>query len=237
MIVSGHYQAAPSWREAPNLGHVETLSFETGADLVHRARHLSKNCRLALWVNDTAVSQADRDAFQQHYTLPDRYAEIVRRYRLKDNDICVLFESSLRNQASAELRAIYKKMPHLFALTEATDSRLIRCVGATPYPAQQTADQTAYVIMGPNKEPIVLKNGPHPKHNLILATLLNELNKRFSPGLIVTIFNESDEYRLNLGMHVAKTLFGLTTPMMNVYCDHEDLSAYDFASVPLRYRR
>lgn len=237
LIVSGHYSVASDMSETAKPGCAEIMSFEAGADLVRRAHRLSKNCRLALWVNDMAIEQAERDTFKQNYTLPDCYAEIVRRHRLKDQDICVLYESSMRNQAATEMRNIYKKMPQLFDRIEATDTRLIRCVGSAPYPVEQGAEQNAYMIRGPYREPLAVMDGPHPKHNLILATLLHELNKRFSPGMIVTVFNETDEYRLNLGMHVAKTLFGLTTPMMNVYCDHEELSAFNFASVPLKYRR
>ncbi|WP_374088763.1 hypothetical protein [Methylomicrobium lacus] len=238
LVVSGHYDAATAGSEAAYPGDVETLSFETGADLVRRAHRLSKNCRLALWVNDMAIGQAERDAFKQNYTLPYRYAEILRRHRLKDQDLCVIYESSLRQQASTELRAIYKKVPHLFDRIEADDTGLLRSVGAAASRSTEAeAEQIAYVIRGPYRESLVLKDGPHPQYNLILATLLKEISKRFSPGMIITVFNESEVYRLNLGMHVAKTLFGLATPMMNVYCDHEELSAFNFASVPPKYRR
>jgi len=238
LVVSGHYDAALDGSKASYPGVVETLSFETGADLVRRAHRLSKNCRLALWVNDMAISQAERDDFKQNYTLPYPYAEILRRHQLKDHDICVLYESALRNLAETGLRAIYKKMPYLFDRIEATDTALLRSVGAAASrPTEPGAEQTAYVIRGPYRESLVLKDGPHPQYNLILATLLHELNKRFSPGMIITIFNETDVYRLSLGMHVARTLFGLATPMMNVYCDHEELSAFNFASIPPKYRR
>ncbi|MEC4747106.1 hypothetical protein [Methylomicrobium sp. Wu6] len=237
LIVAGHYSVGPDLNETSIPGLAESLSFEAGADLVRRAHRLSKNCRLVLWINDLAINQEGRDAFKQNYRLPDHYAEIVRRNYLKDQDICVMYKSSLRNQASTELHAIYKKMPYLFDQVEAADTRLIRCVDTAPCSEEREADRVAYVIQGPYKEPLVVKDGPHPNYNLTLATLFKELNKRFSPGMIVTVFNETDEYRLNLGMHVAKTLFNMSTPMMNVYCDHEELSAYNFASVPLKYRR
>jgi len=237
LIVSGHYCVTTDGSEAPYPEFTETLPFETGADLVRRARRLSKNCRLALWVNDMAISPNEREAFKHDYTLPDHYADIAREHQLKDQDICVTYESALRQQASAELHALYKKMPQLFDRIEATGTRLVRCVGAPPYSTEPGAEQVAYAIKGPYRESLVVKDGAHPKYNLVLASLLNQLNKQFSPGLIVTVFNESDEYRLSLGMHVAKSLFGLSTPMMNVYCDQEDLCAFNFASVPLRYRR
>lgn len=237
VVISGHYSVSADGEADINSGLAETLSFENGADLVNRARALSKQCALALWVNDNAISAEQRSAFKQHYTLPAHYAEIARRHRLRDHDICVLFESSLRNQARTDLHALYRKIPLLFERSPATAAKWVRCVGSVSDVVEAQSDAFAYMIRGPYREPIVVLDGNRPKHNLVLAALFFELKTRFAPDMIVTIFNESDEYRLNLGMHVAKKLYALTTPMMNVYCNAEDLSMFDFSGVPSRYRR
>lgn len=228
IIVSGHYSVAAHMSEVSNTGQAELMSFELGAELVQRARCHCKTSRIVLWVNDIGVSQAERNALKQRYSLPENYAAILRSYQLSHDDISVMYESSVRNKASTTLRTIYKKAPHLFDRVDARDTRLVRCVDNISCSSEKTFDQIAYVIDGPNKEPLVVKEGPHPKCNLILATLFHELTKRFTPELIVTVFNDIYEYRLTLGLHAAKTLFDVSTPMMNVFCDGAELSVYHY---------
>lgn len=228
IIVSGHYSVAAHMSEVSNTGGAELMSFELGAELVQRARCQHKTSRIVLWVNDIGISQVERDALKQQYSLPENYAVILRSYQLTNDDISVMYESSVRNKASTTLRTIYKKAPHLFDRVDARNTRLVRCVDNIACTSEKHADQIAYVIDGPNKEPLVVKEGPHPKCNLILATLFHELTKRFTSDIIVTVFNDIYEYRLTLGLHAARTLFDVSTPMMNIFCDGAELSGYRF---------
>lgn len=237
VVVSGHYSVSADGEADVKSGLEETMSFKNGADLVNRARAYSKQCSLALWVNDMAIPTEQRDAFQQHYTLPAHYADIARDHRLREQDICILFESALRKQAHGDLHALYKKIPALFERSPATEAQWVRCLGSVSEIGEAQSDAFSYMIRGPYREPIVVLDGNRPKHNLVLASLFFELKTRFAPEMIVTIFNESDEYRLNLGMHVAKKLYALNMPMMNVYCNADDLSMINFSNVPSRYRR
>jgi len=230
IIVSGHYSVAAHMSEVSNTGPAELMSFELGAELVQRARRHGKTSRIVLWVNDIGISQAERDVLKQQYSLPENYAVILGSYQLSDCDISVMYESSVRNKASTTLRTIYKKAPHLFNRVDARDTRLVRCVDNISCFSEKNGDEIAYVIDGPNKEPLVVKEGPHPKCNLILATLFHELTKRFTPDIIVTVFNDIYEYRLSLGLHAAKTLFDVSTPMMNIFCDGTDLSVYRYTA-------
>lgn len=74
-------------------------------------------------------------------------------------------------------------------------------------------------MRGPSGEHLVVKEGSNPKCNFILATLFEQVCKRYAPRTVVNIFNELYAYRLSLGLHVAKAILNNRTPFVNLLCD------------------
>jgi hypothetical protein len=139
-----------------------------------------------------------------------------------------MFESTMRNKASTLLRKIYKRRPQLFERVSASSEGLVRCVQSTVCEMETSTTNTAYVVSGPDAEKLVVKEGPNPKCNLILATLFNELRQLFAPKLQINVFNNVYRYRLQLGIHVSRKVLENTTPFLNVFCDGDDVLCEPF---------
>jgi hypothetical protein len=224
VIVAGHYSVAAHMSDFSDTGPAELMSFALGAELVQRSMAHGRISRVVLWINDIGIDQVERAKLRQQYAIPDNYATVIKNANLNEDNIKVMYESSTRNKASTTLRKLYTRKPHLFTRIDASEKELVRCVNNNTCAFEERTGEIAYVIRGPNNEQLVIKEGPNPKCNLILATLFHDLTELFAPSIIVNIFNDIYEYRITLGEHVARTIFGLSTPIMNVFCDGANLN-------------
>jgi len=219
VVVAGHYCLAEHMQELSHESEAEMLSFAVGAELVREGLRAGHDSHLVLWVNDIGITELQRTQLRENYALPSNYAEILDARQFDASRLTVMFESAMRNKASTMLRKLYKREPDLFSRAEATREDLVRCVGGTTCGMDQMATTMAYVVEGPEGEQLVVKEGPSPKCNLILATFFTELRRRFAPTLLLNVFNEVYTYRVGLGVHVSQSVLGNPTPILNVFCD------------------
>ena len=219
VVVAGHYSLADYMKDVSNEGEAEIASFSLGVELISRAIKLRKTTHLVLFVNDIGICEIDRQRIKNKYHLPENYKKIMKEAGLDENYLTVVFESSMRNKASTLLRKVYKRQPELFQKVKPTETDLVRCVNRSSCEVDSTHPHQVYVIEGPDGEKLVVKEGPNPKCNLILATFFHKLTKMFSPSLIVNVFNEIYHYRLRLGLHVGQKVLGNTTSFENLFCD------------------
>jgi hypothetical protein len=219
VIIAGHYSIAPHMAELSHQGRAEHMSFVTGARLVRRALALGHTSHLVLWINDIGVAQAEREHLKGAYALPEDYRSIVAAEQLDPSRLDIMFESSTRNKASTLLRKLYKNQPYLFERVHTNRQDLVRCVNDDQCGLEGDKERFAYIVRGPGGEHLVVKEGPNPKCNFILATLFEQVCKRYAPRTVVNIFNELYAYRLSLGLHVAKAILNNRTPFVNLLCD------------------
>jgi hypothetical protein len=118
----------------------------------------------------------------------------------------IVFESRIRNRASRRIRNMKKREPEAFELVDAGDPALTRCIDAA-YCEIEPAAKEAVTIPGPRQDRLVVKEGPNPKCNTILATLFEEAVERHRADAIVNCFNGIYINRLNLGQFVYSGLF------------------------------
>ena len=224
VVVAGHYSLADYMKDVSNEGQAEITSFALGVELVNRAIKQGKTSHLVLFVNDIGINGNDRKKIKETYHLPENYQAIMKEADLDKKYLMVVFESSMRNKASTVLRKIYKRQPELFEKVDTRETGLVRCVNNTGCEVDTSTIHQAYVVKGPEGEKLVVKEGPNPKCNLILATFFNRLSNAFSPKLIVNVFNEIYSYRLTLGLHVSQKILGNKTAFKNVFCDGATIS-------------
>lgn len=218
-VVAGHYCVAPELEDLSHEGDAETLSFQKGLEAQAALRAGGRQAVLCLWVNDIGISAAQRAQMKEGYRVPDNYARLARAAGVPASDILVLFESAARNKASTLLRKLSKSMPALFRRHHSSESGLMRCVEGASCEIGQ--DQWAYVIDGPEGENLVVKEGPNPKCNLILATLFLGLSQQHGCDGIVNVFNSIYVNRIRLGAYVFDRLFASVNPVVfdHYFCD------------------
>ena len=223
IVVAGHYSLADYLVEVSNTGEAEIASFTIGVTLVKMAIARGQFARLVLLINDIGVDEKKRTAVKTRYTPPDNYSNIMQKEGLDPNHLVVIFESSVRNKASTLLRKLYKHQPHLFERRKSNERDLIRCVDKSDCNRPKSGSSSAYVIKGPNGEKLVVKEGPSPKCNLILATFFRDLRRKFGPQLIVNVFNNIYQRRVHLGLFVGREILYNSTPVLNLFCDGENI--------------
>lgn len=228
VVVAGHYCLADHMQELSAECDAEARSFVVGARLVAEALRQDGKSHMVLWVNDIGIEAEQRAFIKNHYELPENYQTILERVGLPKKHLSVMFESTMRNKASTLLRKIYKRRPQLFERVSASSEDLVRCVQNTVCDMEASSAETAYVVSGPDAEKLVVKEGPNPKCNLILATFFNELRQLFAPQLQINVFNNIYRYRLQLGIHVSRQVLENTTPFHNVFCDGGDVLCEPF---------
>jgi hypothetical protein len=221
VVVAGHFSLAENMQELSHEGDAEVQSFAAGVHLVQQARYCGCDSRVVVWINDIGVPNEVRQQLKQAARLPDNYREIVAQARLAERDVVVIFESTMRNRASVLARKLFKWEPDLFEKVNADSADLVRCVSNHSCDIAEQGNQSAYVVEGPDGERLVVKEGPNPKCNMILATLFLYLKDQYAPKLILNVFNDIYAYRLSLGVHVSQAIIGNPTPTANVFCDGE----------------
>ena len=221
VVVAGHYCLAQDMQDLSHEGEEEASSFQLGAEMVAVTLRKGGQSRLILWVNDIGIPPAERSAIKEAYRLPCNYQAILDDAGLAAEQLVVCFESTMRNKASTLLRKLYKRTPNKFLRIDSTSADLVRCVGDSKCDIEQRG-QMAYTIVGPAGEQLVVKDGPNPKCNLILASLFDDLSKKYRPEIQINIFNELYSYRIGLGVHVFRRLLENQTPIVNIFCDGHD---------------
>lgn len=218
VVVAGHYCVAEDMQDLSHEGVEEASSFQLGARTVAAMLRNGRRSHLILWVNDIGIPPDQRSAIKATYRLPSNYQSILDGERVPQQNLMVCFESTMRNKASTLLRKLYKKTPDKFSKIASTSADLVRCVGDSKCDVARQG-QMAYTIVGPTGERLVVKDGPNPKCNLILASLFNDLSKKYQPRVQINIFNELYSYRIGLGIHVFRALLENQMPIVNVFCD------------------
>ncbi len=223
-IVAGHYCVSPELVDLDHQNQSEYMSFKQGACLLSDMRANKKDGLLVLWINDIGVDSDMRKIMKDNYAIPDNYLVILNDYQLDITDVEIVFESSMRNKASTLLRRFAKKKEGLLTVVSPLDQNLVRCVNNDLCEISLENKGNIYAIDGPEQELLVVKEGPNPKCNLILATFLTEIVNKHSPDAIVNIFNVIYSSRIRFGVHVAKKLFDNKTMMHNFFCDDNDVT-------------
>lgn len=218
-IIAGHYCVAPNLDDLSHNSQAEEMSFRKGAELYLQVREQGKLASLYLWVNDIGISADERALLKQSYRVPENYLAIASEYDIAESAIQVLFESAARNKASTLLRQIHKNHPSRFRQYDSGESGLMRCVEGVV--CEISDSKKAYVIDGPEGENLVVKEGPNPKCNLILATLFMLVQKAQGCDAIVNIFNSIYTNRIRLGIYVFIELFTEESSLVfeNYFCD------------------
>lgn len=163
---------------------------------------------------------------KEGYKIPQNYQRILDKSGIDPASVDVVFESTIRNKASVLLRKLYARSPHLFRKVSSTTEGLVRCVSSSICGIEAEV-KDAYVISGPNLEDLVVKEGPNPKCNLILATLFDGIIKDKKPDRIINIFNNIYAYRISLGIHVASTLMQCRVEMDSLFCENLEIAGYE----------
>lgn len=220
LVVAGHYCLNPDLEDLSSDQETEEASFAHGAEVVRDALDEGGYSKLILWVNDIGITAEERARIKMDYSIPDNYRQVLHRTGLGPEHVEVRFEGAMRNRASTALRQMAARKPHLFRKVPSSQQGLVRCIDACSI---DTQERDAYVIDGPNSAPLVVKEGPNPKCNLILATLFNRITSDHKPDAIINIFNNIYINRIALGIHVNTVLFDSTVRMVNLFCDGEDI--------------
>jgi hypothetical protein len=223
-ILAGHYCVSPGLEELGCDAPAESLSFAGGAALYNRVVSRGSSARIYLWVNDIGVAPDARAELKNNYRLPDHYAATLRRYSAPADAVEVLFESSTRNKASTLLREMRRLYPERFELVDPARKDLVRCVESAVCSTEVDPERRAYAVKGPSGEWLVVKEGPNPKCNLIIATLYERIRKAFQADLVVNVFNELYVHRIRLGTHVARTVFHNATATRSVFCGDDSVA-------------
>ncbi len=218
-ILGGHYCLASDMQALSCDGTEEQSSFRLGARMAASVMRAGGRTQLVLWINDIGVTPERRQEIRENYRLPDNYRRSLEEASLAEEQLVICFESSMRNRASTLLRKLYKRTPERFERVQAHSRGLIRCVGDQRCEVEDDVAKMAYVIAGPCGERLVVKEGPNPKCNLILATLFERVSHSCRPTVLVNVFNELYSYRIALGVHVYRTLLGGPLPIENIFCD------------------
>lgn len=219
VIIAGHYCLAKHMQELSSTGDAETQGFELGVQLYLLAREKNQHYHLVVWINDIGIDTEKRKTYKNTNNLPKNYLHILASYGLHPSIVHIMFESNMRNRASTLVRKIVKRHPGLLRKVNANAADLVRCVKNNLCDVMQHDNRHAYVITGPENEQLVVKEGPSPKCNLILATFFDVLTKQYQPMHFINIFNDIYAYRLRLGVHVAQNLLHNSVAMTNVLCD------------------
>lgn len=206
-IIAGHYCISEELIDLSNEAESEVNSFEFGASLYSSLHNKGKNPKLILFINDIGVDKEQRKKIVDNYRIPQNYIDILNRHEISYDAVKIVFESSIRNRASKEIRKLKKNDNNIFEIIPSTDKRLVRCVDPAAFCDIPSEQKDAITIKGPEGEYLVVKEGSNPKCNTILATLFNNLEREHKCETIVNCFNVIYVNRIKLGEYVSDKLF------------------------------
>lgn len=223
-IVAGHYCLNPDLKDLSSEAIPEESSFHFGIKLYKRLKESGLRAWIVVWVNDIGIDPNLRQQAKDMSDLPGNYMGILEQEGIIKEDfqsVCtVMFESTMRNRASVQLRKIYKRNPSMFKIYDGSESGLIRCIDNNTCSLDARSGQIAYAVISPDGKDLVVKDGPNPKCNLILASLFDRLASNQGHAVhIVNMFNEIYIHRINLGVHVHNMLFANQLTFTNIFSD------------------
>ncbi|MEN8136329.1 MAG: hypothetical protein ABFS18_12475 [Thermodesulfobacteriota bacterium] len=229
-IIAGHYCVADELEDLSSYGAAEKLSFELGIHTYMQLEKTNNTPTLTLWVNDIGIPKEQRKLLKENYQLPHNYQIILEKHGFDKNILNVLFESTFRNKSSVLFRKAYKKTPDKFKVYSSNDKSLARCIDNSSCKIEK--NKNAYAIDGPDSKPLVMKEGPNPKCNLILGTLFRGIDISNNANIILNIFNNIYINRIRLGIFVAHKLYDLNTEFINFFCDDDEVynEQFDFCN-------
>ncbi|ODS22825.1 hypothetical protein AB835_12175 [Candidatus Endobugula sertula] len=142
---------------------------------------------------------------------------------LQENDlgpdiVSVEFESSIRSKASSNVKKLKNKKESKINKIKSNEDGLVRCIDNEACEISDKDYLDSYVIEGMNGEQIVIKEGPNPKCNMILATLFEKYSKN-GPTKFYNFFNALYRDRINLGIYVYRKLYFGESKFENTYID------------------
>jgi hypothetical protein len=213
-IVAGHYCVAEELADLSAAAPAEESSFALGVALFASARRRGRVASLNLWVNDIGADPATRERLKSAYRLPDNYRRLLHSFEVAPEHVRVLFESSTRNKASTRVKQLSARQPERLRRVRSDSAGLVRCIEACSI---EDESKHAWVIDGPDGAPLVVKDGPHPKCNMILGTLFQDVVRAIAADRVVTVFNSIYVNRIGLGMFVARELLEVQTEFSNLY--------------------
>lgn len=224
-IVAGHYCVADELSDLSNEADSEVNSFEYGIELYKSLKTYNKKAELILFINDIGIDKETRKALVDNYTIPDNYLSTLESNNIDLQDVKIVFESSMRNKASKDIRKIKKSSVDKFEILSSTDKRLVRCIDPAAACEIPQHDKQAITIKGPDGEYLVVKEGTNPKCNTILATLFNRLIEQNESDTIINCFNVIYTNRIRLGAYVSHNLFETNVNFINLFFDETGLLA------------
>ena len=223
IIFAGHYCINEELVELGSNGFSEYESWKEG---VRKFSEDDENSKLILWVNDIGIEKEKRKKLKESYKIPENYAYFLKNSGYSIDNVEVAFESSVRNKSSTFIKKNKKK--DIIDVVNSSESNLIRCVENKICELEASIPQKSYVILGPNNEKLVVKDGPNPKCNLILATLFDTYSTEVDTK-IFNIFNGIYKNRITLGIHVYKSLYSGDSVFENTYFDFIGNKAVEYA--------
>ncbi|HCA08957.1 hypothetical protein [Chryseobacterium sp.] len=226
-IIAGHYCIADGLEDLSNEGESEVHSFELGLESFKYLKSKGNKVSFNLWINDIGVDISFRKEFKELYKIPENYLMILDQYDVKSSALDIYFESSVRNRAMLEFRKRYKVSPEKYTLFNSNEQSLVRCINNDQ--CEISESKTAYTIMGPDGNPIVMREGASVKCNLILATLLHLVYNKHQSEDIIHISNDIYVDRVRLGEYVASEVYNLKSYCHSFFCDEENSYKKDWS--------
>jgi len=219
LIIAGHYCVSADYAELSNHAETEVTSLILGIEQYLNIQNQGKLAVFVIWVNDIGINPVERKAFQQHYSIPDNYSNLIIKAGIRLPDVIIQFESQTRNRASKLVRHLKRDQANLIKEVQATECHLIRCVESDSLIS--TSDETKMVltISDSQDKPLVIKENGAAKCCAILATFFSELEQQFQGVEMIAIFNVLYIERIKAGIYVAQTLFNFGTPISTLFCN------------------
>jgi len=223
LIIAGHYCVSADYAELSHHAETEVTSLRLGIQQYLNKQEEGKSVKLVIWVNDIGISPVERKLFQQHYSIPDNYLNLITQAGINPSDVIIYFESQTRNRASKLVRHLKRDQANLVKEVSAIDRHLIRCVESDS-PISATDDtKTVLTINDPRDKPLVIKENGAAKCCAILATFFSELENQFQSIEMIAIFNVLYIERIKAGIYVAQTLFDFATPINTLFCNETQI--------------
>jgi hypothetical protein len=215
VIFAGHYCLNEELEGLGNEGTAEYLSWKEG---VTKFLEDKNNSKLVLWINDIGIDVDTRNDLKENYILPDNYLKVLEEGGLTSDSVDLVFESSVRNKASKFIKK--NKDKGFISVVDSKEDGLIRCVENDICELDKNINKKSYVIEGPEEKKLVVKDGPNPKCNMILATLFKKYDCNSKENIeFINIYNAIYKNRIKLGIHVYRTIYSGKSNFENIFFD------------------
>lgn len=204
------------------IGPIEIKTVQDGVEFgEYLKKEQNKKVDYCILIDDIGLDKDERKKIKETFLLPEPYMKILKHFKIDENKIKILFESKARNGAS---HILSRKM-YLLPGNEKITKEIVnfdkaceyeRCVPMSSHAKQEKQNKEIYSIIDPRSGiPLILKEGPNPKCNLIIAYSYYKETKEYDS--IISFYNAQWEQRLTYGAMVARELFGIEIPIIDFY--------------------